>query len=75
METESGPYPTRATTCLYNEWVLMGNGRVRGTNTSATHPSEVGTHEEREERERSLARVVVGAKGGEGERGGGKGEF
>ena len=60
MLTESGPYPKRATTKLYNEWVFMGNGRVRGTNTSAAHPSEVDTHEERE---RSLARVVVRWRG------------
>jgi hypothetical protein len=39
METESGPYPKRKTTSIYNEWVTMGGGRVRGTALDV-HPAD-----------------------------------
>ena len=60
METESGPYPKRTTTSIYNEWITMAGGRVRGT-AMEQHPSEsdTRTHEERED---ALARVITQAE-------------
>ena len=39
METESGPYRSAKTTLIYNEWVNMAGGRVRGTALDI-HPAD-----------------------------------
>jgi hypothetical protein len=60
LETESGPYPKRTTTKMYNEWVHMSGGRVRGTAKEA-HPCE-SDNRTQQERERHLEKVVVQAE-------------